>query len=89
MKISKQDYINLKEAIINVVVDRTYRVISEHKIKLRSDERVQNINKRFRFDLLWAIPGEERIKIMDNIYKYANDDHLDTALKHIVYDLGL
>jgi hypothetical protein len=40
--------------------------------------------KRWRWDLLWQA-GLSRW-ISDNIYPYANDDHIDTALRHITRD---
>jgi hypothetical protein len=91
MKLSKQsnDYADLKNAIVEMVEQRTYEMIAEHKKSLLNDERVKDINKRFRWDLLWAIPHKIRLEITDRIYKYANDDHVDTALKHIVYELSL
>lgn len=36
---------------------------------------------RFRWDVLFAVPFEERKEWFDLIYPYANDDHVDTALK--------
>jgi hypothetical protein len=38
--------------------------------------------KRWRWDQLYA--AKLSTWICDNIYPYANDDHLDTALKHIL-----
>jgi hypothetical protein len=36
--------------------------------------------KRFRWDALW----QTRLSnwLCDNVYPYANDDHIDTALRH-------
>ena len=46
---------------------------------------------RFRWDMLWA----SRIRIGDGrgmdglpIYEYANDDHIDTALRRIMQQAG-
>ena len=38
--------------------------------------------KRWRWDWLYSTPGLSKW-ICDNIYPYANDDHLDTALRKI------
>ena len=38
--------------------------------------------KRWRWDWCYATPGLSKW-ICDNIYPYANDDHLETALKFI------
>ena len=43
-------------------------------------------DKRFMWDWLWAsyIEGERATTwICDNLYSYLNDDHIDTALRHI------
>lgn len=40
--------------------------------------------KRFRWDVLYAVPYAERGVWFDAVYQYANDDHIDTALHKIV-----
>jgi hypothetical protein len=40
--------------------------------------------KRHRWDALYAVLAEERTPIIDDIYRYANDEHIDTALRAIV-----
>lgn len=37
--------------------------------------------ERFRWDVLFAIPFEERRDWFKKVYEYANDDHVDTALR--------
>jgi len=37
---------------------------------------------RYRFDLLYR--AKLSPWLCDNVYPYANDDHLDTALRHIL-----
>jgi hypothetical protein len=42
--------------------------------------------KRWRWDLLWRAKRVGFLPdrfIEDTIYSYANDDHIDTALRHI------
>lgn len=36
---------------------------------------------RFRWDMLFAVPYDVRTEWLDIIYQYANDDHIDIALK--------
>jgi len=38
--------------------------------------------RRYRFDLLYR--AKLSPWLCDNVYKYANDDHLDTAVRHIL-----
>lgn len=47
-------------------------------------ELVQDLNKRFRWDLLWMADGTTRRAWFDRVYKYAHDEHVDTALRSIV-----
>jgi len=42
---------------------------------------------RFRWDIFWAIPIERRTPWTEKVYKYLNDDHIDSALKKIVKSL--
>lgn len=39
--------------------------------------------KRWRWDLVWASPVETRHRFFDSVYIYANDDHVDSALRQI------
>ena len=48
--------------------------------------RSKDIEQRLRWDCLWAAglwPW-----VCSEIYKYANDSHIDTALKRIMKELG-
>jgi ubiquinone biosynthesis protein COQ9 len=40
---------------------------------------------RYRWDLLWAAKAPR--ELWDAMYRYANDTHIDTALRRIVSDL--
>lgn len=42
-------------------------------------------SRRYRWDLLYL--GVESRWIVDNIYKYAHDEHIDTVLRQLVPDL--
>ncbi|QFS87577.1 MULTISPECIES: hypothetical protein [unclassified Marinobacter] len=44
---------------------------------------------RYRWDWLWAIPLADRQPWFDEVYQYANDDHIDTALKNAVKSFGI
>ena len=39
--------------------------------------------KRFRWDLVYSIPYTQRATWFTEVYKYANDAHIDTALRKI------
>lgn len=38
---------------------------------------------RYRWDCLWAINDKSRGELFSEMYKYINDDHIDSALRHI------
>ena len=51
----------------------------------RSD-RVRDLDKRYRWDIWWAIFHDER-EFADRLYGYMNSDHIDTALRRCVASL--
>lgn len=48
-------------------------------------DKVKDLNKRYRWDLLYACVGSQWV--CDNLYPYMNDSHIDTALRSIVKPL--
>ena len=83
MKIKREHYeillSGLGQALHTIDPDR-------HLGELLLDDRVGNVAKRFRWDLLHISSISSRW-IIDNIYPYANDDHLDTALRKAITEL--
>ena len=82
MKIKPEHYATLKEAI------RT--TLSQNPTSHEVYRKEGFTEMRFRWDLLWASKvGEQTISrwISDTIYEYANDEHIDTALRRIVKEL--
>lgn len=86
LKIKPEDYQALKTAI-----EKVLETLGGFK-KVSEDYRKAGYSdKRFRWDCLWAT----RLRIGDgkgapgdlNLYAYMNDDHIDSALKHIVKQL--
>lgn len=87
MKIKKEDYDILKSFIEKVFEDHDlHNLIEDYK-----ENRLYP--KRLRWDALY----ESKIKIGDgvgiegdiNVYAYANDDHIDTALRKVMIELGI
>lgn len=85
MKIKPEDYEKIKSAV-------------QHVLDKRPDAMQAYIDSgktamRFRWDVLYA----SGLKIGDgigmqgdvNVYAYANDDHIDTALRTIMKEAGL
>ena len=46
-----------------------------------------DINMRLRWDLFHCIEQDTKRRMMDDMYEYLNDNHIDTALKHIMVEL--
>lgn len=82
MKIKPEHYQILKEKLSSLLP----QLAADHYRRLKLDPKVKDINERFRWDCLWAakVPHET----MSEIYKYANDEHIDTVLKKIIKELG-
>lgn len=89
MKITSEHYNVLKDGIIALGIDK----IKAHKQDLPfMTPAPKNLNKRIRWDCFHATG----IKIGDGIgqdglplYAYLDDRHIDTALKHIMKELGI
>jgi hypothetical protein len=69
--------------------------LTEEEIRQRYRDRqiprgdlVQDIDKRFRWDLYWAAARHSEHGMPDSTNGY-NDAHIDTALRSIVAELGL
>jgi len=83
MKINKEHY----QHILTVMSHIDLPAARNHKEALKNDERVKDIEKRFRWDLMYA--ANLSPWICDNLYSYMDDSHIDTALRSIVRELGL
>lgn len=73
MKITKQDYDNMK---IKIATVHTNDIQQLYKDKQFSD-------RRYRWDCFHATKCYTK-----ELYDYLNDDHIDTALKNIINELN-
>jgi len=74
MKITPSDYIELETLLAPLASSYRQAVI----------DRPYHTPMRLRWDLLWSLPYADRAGWFDRVYKYANDTHIDTALRSIV-----
>jgi hypothetical protein len=84
MRIGSAHYAHIHDAINALDRDK----IAAHKEALRGDGRVKDLEMRFRWDLLWASglsPWMSAVLYPTGV----NDDHIDTALRKVVRELGL
>lgn len=83
MKITPNHYNQMKQAIEAIPTELKYM----HFESLKLDNRVKDINKRFRWDC-FNCAGLTQFAC-DNLYSYLNDAHIDTALKSIIPERGI
>lgn len=89
MKIKIEHYNALKTMINSVVERKTLKVCQDYRESLKDDDRIKDLDTRFSFDLYKAT-GQDGLNLVCNeIYKYADDTHLKTALKRIVKELNI
>ena len=56
--------------------------------KIPRYEAVHDINRRFRWDILWALPRDVREAFFDEVKALGGkDDHIDSLLKSLVAEL--
>ena len=60
--------------------------VLRHRENLKRDSRVINLEKRLVWDWLYSVVTPKWIS--DNIYPYANDSHLQTAIKKIAAEIA-
>lgn len=82
MKITQKHYAQLKLMLDQVMKkhDMPVSKLIELYVKHGLSE------KRGRWDLIWAVNYEPRQAWFDEVYQYANDEHIDTALRKYVQD---
>lgn len=79
LKITAAHQEHMKAAILKMATPD--RIARYEKGEFVNSDKVNDFQKRFNFDLMSdAIPCKW---ICDNIYAYANDDHLESFLKTI------
>lgn len=80
MKIKHEHYaFMLKE------ISKNAHVIDAMRSRVAQDPRTNDVEKRLRWDMLWAANITPWITM--NVYPYANDRHIDTALRRIMAEI--
>ena len=83
MKIQKEHYNVIKEKI--ALIDRD--AIKSHALQVKESGKYKDFDTRMRWDIFWASKLNDWVR--DNVYTYANDEHINTALKNIVKELNI
>lgn len=87
MKIKPEDYAIMLAACKHGAAQIARSEYLARNPAIRNIAQAQDIEKRYRWDMLWASTISNHI--CNDVYKYANDTHIDTALKAIVKELKL
>ena len=82
MKITPAHYLHMQAAIAKVA---TPEKVSAHRQFIVNEGKAKDVEKRLRWDLSYY-SGLTPF-ICENVYSYANDDHVDTALRQIMREL--
>lgn len=85
MKITPEDYQELKTLLAPFVSK-----LAAHREILKQDKRVKDLEMRLRWDLYSAaVPStSEGYDWQRRVYTYANDEHIDTALRRAMAELN-
>lgn len=86
MRMTDADFQELARLVVPLDVQE--RRIAYREGRYPRAEFTKDVNKRYRWDLLFAAGGRFREgNFMTELYKYLNDSHIDTALKKLIPDL--
>jgi hypothetical protein len=88
MRLTPEQYAALKAIVARNVEMLGAEVIERHRVAIL--RVAKDPAKRLRWDLFWCGAFSTRPALMQEIYATgANDEHVDTALRRIVKELGV
>jgi hypothetical protein len=79
MKITTEHYNHIKQEIDKLLAANPEAVARYERGEFSRSEKTKDLQRRFCFDVMRAAGLNKWI--CDNIYPYANDDHIYTALR--------
>jgi len=82
MLIKPAHYEHMRDAIAALLPN-----VEAYRAAIAADPRVKNPSRRLLWDLLYR--AKLSAWICETLYPYADDSHIDTALKRIGAELGL
>ena len=89
LKLTREHYDALARLIADIINHNGGWPALRHRYVMREfprADKVKDINKRLRWDLIGAASKADRA-ILPAIYDYADDGHIDTAVKRMLSDL--
>lgn len=84
MKIKPEHVAHIRMAISKIA---TPEKIAAHRQFIINEGKAKDIEKRLRWDMSYYAGLTPWI--CDNVYPYADDSHVDTALKAIMKEMGV
>jgi len=91
LKITPEHYAKLKSLFVQVEPLSKYTIQHLEEVYTKDHAsgaiKAKDINVRLRWDLFACIKQEARLKLIDELYTYLNDDHIDSALKQIINEI--
>lgn len=86
MKIKKEHYSAIRRCIVDLAAQNKTHQIYEN---VKNESRIKDFDKGFRWALFWAAKKSEfwPPNLLSEIYAYANDNHIDTALRKILFEM--
>jgi len=83
MKITQPHYQHMKAAIAAIA---TPSKVAAHRQFILNEGKAKDVEKRLRWDMSYY--SGLTPYICDNVYSYADDTHVDTALRQIMLEVG-
>ncbi len=86
MKVTPAHREHMKEAMVKRMQSYTPDALASYLESIKTDPRVKDWRKRYRWDLCHA--SGLTPWLCSTVYPYANDTHIDTALKAIMTEIA-
>ena len=80
MKLAPIHRIRLYSLLDEIVEEHGRGALNEYRFHTSGSDP----DERFRWNLFWLIDPDFRDELLHDIYRYANDSHIDTALRQYV-----
>lgn len=84
MKITPKDFVTMQSAILDTIAEQGAIKLQAHRNALLSAYPKDKANNIYRWNVLFAVPQTIRNSFINLIYQYADDTHIETALRKII-----
>jgi hypothetical protein len=84
MKMKPEHYAKLSELVAEVIDRHGPERLAAYADTLRAAPGNMDVAMRFRWDIWYCVAPHYRLPLMDDLYVYLHDAHIDTALRNLV-----